>query len=81
MTELIIGVAVGAVGMYAKDKILGNSTTNELNQKKRELEEIYNENEQLRKRNKDLTRQVEDLQIEVERLRRQSKSKDDSQDD
>lgn len=34
MTELIIGVALGAVGMYAKDKFLGNSETNKLNAKK-----------------------------------------------
>lgn len=82
MTELIIGVAVGAAGMYyAKDKILGNASTEKLNAKQREIDNLCNENETIRKRNKDLNRQVEDLQIEVERLRRQSKSKDDSQDD
>lgn len=81
MTELIIGVAVGAAGMYAKDKILGSASTEKLNAKQREIDNLCNENETIRKCNKDLTRQVEDLQIEVERLRRQSKSKDDSQDD
>lgn len=78
MTELIIGVALGAAGMYAKDKFLGNSTTNELNTKKRELEEVYAENEKFRKRNKDLSRQVEDLQIENEKLKRRSNDMDDA---
>lgn len=82
MTELIIGVAVGAAaGIYAKDKILGNANAEKMNAKQREIDNLCNENETLHKRNKDLTRQVEDLQIEIERLRRQFKSKDDSQDD
>lgn len=81
MTELIIGLAVGVAGMYAKDKFLGNASTEKLNAKQREIDNLCNENETLHKRNKDLSRQVEDLQLEIERLRRQSKSKDDSQDD
>lgn len=78
MTELIIGVALGAAGMYAKDKLLGNSTTNELNAKKREIDELYNENEKLRKRNKDLVRQTEDLQFENNKLKKRSNDTDDA---
>lgn len=82
MTELIIGVAVGAAaGIYAKDKIFGNANAEKLNAKQQEIDNLCNENETLHKRNKNLSRQVEDLQIEVERLRRQAKSKDESQDD
>jgi chromosome segregation ATPase len=78
MTELIIGVALGAVGMYAKDKFLGNSETNKLNAKKRELDELYTENDKIRKRNKDLTRQVEDLQLENIKLQKRIDDMDDS---
>ena len=80
MTELIIGVAVGVAGMYAKDKYLGNTSTEKLNAKQRELDNVYNENETFRKRNKDLSRQVEDLQFEIDKLRRQSKARNDHQD-
>ncbi len=78
MTELIIGVALGAVGMYAKDKFLGNSETNKLNAKKRELDELYTKNDKIRKRNKDLTRQVEDLQLENIKLQKRIDDMDDS---
>ena len=81
MTELIIGIAVGAAGMYAKDKFLGNASTEKLTAKQREIDNLCNENEILHKRNKDLSHQVEDLQLEIDRLRRQVKTKDDSQDD
>lgn len=73
MTELIIGIVIGAAGMYVKDKILGNSTTRNLEEKKIELDNMYTENEKIRKKNKDLSRQVEDLQFDNDKLKRQVK--------
>lgn len=81
MTELIIGIAIGAAGMYAKDKVFGNSTARELEEKRRELDNLYTENEKYHKRNKDLSRQVEDLQIENDKLKRQVKDNNNDYND
>lgn len=81
MTELIIGIAIGAAGMHAKDKVLGNSAARDLEEKKRELDNMYAENEKFRKRNKDLSRQVEDLLLENDRLKRQVKDNNNDHDD
>lgn len=78
MLRFILGVAIGVVGMMAKEKILGDANSKK---QQREKEELYNENEKLCKCNKELERQVEDLQSENAKIRRRYMEKDDMRDD
>lgn len=78
MIELLIGAAVGAGAMVAKDKLTGNSEGDKV---KRELDQIYAENEKFRSRNKEMERQVEDLLAENQKLHKKLKDKEGNHDD
>lgn len=81
-TEFIGGLLVGAViGTYAKDKLFGDSSNQELQKKQRDIDSLLTENDKFRTRNKEAERQMEDLLAENQKLRRHSKDNDDSRDD
>lgn len=81
MVELIIGAALGAGGMIAKNKLVDNNTSTSCNNLQNELNALSDENEKLRKRSKEAERQVEDLLAENQKLRKASKATDDDRDD
>ena len=81
MIELVGGVAIGVIGMIAKDKLIGNGKEQKLEAMQRELNTVYQENEKFRRRNKEMERQIEDLLAENQKVRKQFKDKDDDQDD
>ena len=77
--ELLGGIVIGgAAGVYAKDKLFGESSNS--SNKQQELNTLYAENEKYRKRNQELERQVEDLLADLKKLQRKAKETDDGQD-
>lgn len=82
MSEFVIGAAVGAGLMIAKEQFIDkkneSSATNDL---KRQLDSLSDENEKLRNRNKDLECQVDNLLSELNKVRKKAKESDDDQDD
>ena len=83
MVEFIIGAAVGAGAMIAKDA-MGNNNSGNVSQKQaaqQQMNEVYAENEKLRNRNRDAERRIEDLTREVQKANAKFKEKDDNTDD
>ncbi len=79
MIEFILGAAVGAGAMIAKDTIGGN---NELQKQaiyqKQQMDELFAENEKLRNRNRDAESRIEDLANELQKAKAQFKDKDNN---
>ena len=60
MIELLGGMVIGGVaGVYAKDKLFGETSQSSNN--KRELDALYAENEKFRKRNQELAGKLADM--------------------
>jgi len=84
MVEFIIGAAVGAGAMIAKDAMSnssGNNVSGSKQANRQETEELYAENEKLRNRNRDAERRIEDLTRELQKANARFKEKDDNTDD
>ncbi len=81
MMDFLIGAAIGAGCMLAKEQLIDKKEVESLDQKKRELDSLSDENEKLRKRYKEAERQIEDLLSENNRLKRTNKSSDNEKDD
>ncbi len=81
MIEFIAGLAIGAGGMFAKEKLVDGDSSPKVKSLQEQLEQLSNENEKLRNRSKDAERQIEDLLSENDKLRRKFKDKDDDTDD
>lgn len=83
MVEFILGAAVGAGAMIAKDAMSGNKNESGAQAKasQQQMNDIYAENEKLRNRNKDAERRIEDLTRELQKANARFKEKDDDTDD
>lgn len=81
MIDFIIGAAVGAGAMLAKDAIGGNKENSGSHASQQQTDQLYAENEKLRNRNKEAERRIEDLTRELQKANARFKDKDDSADD
>lgn len=81
MSEFVLGAAVGAGLMIAKEQFIDKKNDESADDLKRQLDSLSNENEKLRKRIKDAERQIEDLVSENQKLKKSNKSSDDEKDD
>ena len=79
MVGFIIGAAVGAGAIVAKDALTKKEPDKQNNSQ--QLNELYAENEKLRNRHKEAERRVEDLTRELQKLQARFKDKDDDADD
>ena len=79
MVTFIIGAAVGAGVMYAKDYFMGDKQSE--NAKKAETDTLYAENEKLRQRCKDAERRIEDLVAANQKLMHEAKQQNNDSDD
>ena len=78
MWEFIIGSAIGAGAVIAKDTLMDSKKEMAL---KEEIVNLQQDYEKLRKRNKEAERLIEDLQTNNERLHRQLQEQKDNEED
>lgn len=81
MIGVLIGIAIGAGCVLAKEQFVDKKNAENSNEVKRQLVSLSDENEKLRRRYKDAERQIEDLLSENNRLKRTNKSSDNEKDD
>ena len=81
MSNMILGLIIGAAVGYGGATIINGKKTTESDSIKKQLQDLYEENEKLRKRNKETERQIEDLLAQNQKLHRDAKSSGDNQDD
>ena len=78
MIEFVLGLAVGAGGMLAKEQFVDKDASQK---QQRQAEQLSDENERLRMRLNEANRHNEELLAENERLRRSSSDHSDKLDD
>ena len=80
MLEFLLGTAVGASAILAKDFIVGDNSSKAA-ASQQQMQELYTENEKLRNRNKEAERRIEDLSRELQKANVRFKDRDNSADD
>lgn len=78
MVEFIVGGALGAGIMAAKDKLMGENQNSSV---KLQIEELSNTNEKLLRRNKELEARIDELLAKNQKLMRQNTANGDGIDD
>lgn len=78
MVEFIVGGALGAGLMVAKEKLMGENQNSSV---KLQMDELSNTNEKLLRRNKDLEVRIDELLAKNQKLMKQNTANDDGIDD
>lgn len=78
MVEFIVGGALGAGIMVAKEKFMGENQNSSV---KLQMEELSNTNEKLLRRNKELEARIDELLAKNQKLMKQNTANDDGIDD